>query len=157
MIVFIFLSFVILEGSSLPSAWIHSISHHSYAHLPTSWAEGFAFCFAFSAKGCLDLPKWPQGWYLSFPRHTWDIKPFVSAIKLDFLYCENFDQVSNFARGTKTETKTEFGSDFSKSNFDFCTSKRPKIKMRFCLYSKTKSEPNYVFVSVFVTLVKSKT
>ena len=54
--------------------------------------------------------------------HTWDIKHFVPAIKLDFLFCQNFDYVSDFVRGTKTETKTDFGSDFvlkTKSNFDF--------------------------------------
>ena len=51
-----------------------------------------------------------------------DSKHFDLAIKLDFLFCQNFDYVSDFARGTKTETKTEFSSDFvlkTKSNFDF--------------------------------------
>ena len=54
--------------------------------------------------------------------HAKDGKHFVPAIKLDFLFCQNFDHVLDFARGTKTETKTDFGSDFvlkTKSNFDF--------------------------------------
>ena len=37
---------------------------------------------------------------------------FDLAIKLDFLFCQNFDYISDFTRGTKTETKTEFGSEF---------------------------------------------
>ena len=67
------------------------------------------------------------------------MKSFVLAIKLDFLFRENFGQVLDFAGGTKTETKTEFDSDFvlkTKSNFFFfgflwllCPA---KIKIRFC-------------------------
>ena len=63
------------------------------------------------------------------PSITWDIKHFVPAIKLDFLFCQNFDYISDFTRGTKTKTKTDFGSDFvlkTKSNFDFCKAHKPQ-------------------------------
>ena len=71
--------------------------------------------------GCLP----PGQWFCV----TWDIKHFDPAIKLDFLFCQKFDYVSGFARGTKTETKTEFGSDFvlkTKSNCDFCKAHKPQ-------------------------------
>ena len=58
-----------------------------------------------------------------------DSKHFDLAIKLDFLFCQNFDYVSGFARRTKTETKTESGSDFvlkTKFNFDFCKAHKPQ-------------------------------
>ena len=50
------------------------------------------------------------------------MKSFVLAIKLDFLFHQNFDYVFDFASVTKTETKVDFGSDFilkTKCNFDF--------------------------------------
>ena len=43
------------------------------------------------------------------------------AIKLDY--------ISDFTSVTKTETKTDFGSDFvlkTKSNFDFCKAHKPR-------------------------------
>ena len=78
------------------------------------------------------------------PVYTWDIKPFVLAIKLDFLYCRNFDYVLEgqkqkqkhnsvqiliwgqdliliFARYTSHKSMLAlFGQNFSTRNLHFC-------------------------------------
>ena len=70
------------------------------------WCDSMAGCPIWNAPDILVTPE------------TWNLL----AIKLDFLFCQNFDYVSDFTSGTKTETKGEFGSDFilkTKSNFYF--------------------------------------
>ena len=51
-------------------------------------------------------------------------KPFVPAIKLDFLYCKIFDQVSDFAKGTKSEKNI--------IQFRFCFGDKIWTKICFC-------------------------
>ena len=93
--------------SKSPYSW--SLFKPGLKLLMTACFAQFCFCFV--------LVRTRQNY-----SNTWDIKHFVLAIKLDFLFCQYFDYVSDFASVTKTETKTDFSSDFilkRKSNFDF--------------------------------------
>ena len=80
--------------------------------------------------------------------NTWDIKHFVPAIKLDFLFCQNFDYVLDFTRGKQKQNSVQilFGDKIKFWFFGLLWLVYPaKIKNRFCPQIKIWTEFCFCF------------